>query len=319
MTIPQSSTAKIVTTDSSWPGSSRPSTPAMPSTFKDVDGRDEHGHDDAEKSRPTKLGTKPARRLPVQRDWPAVAIVAVQIGILVAIVALWEIGADTGFVDKFFWSHPRAIFHTLTIFFATGDAFTDIAFTFRSTILGFSIGTVAGSALGLSFWWSRNYAAIVQPYIICFESLPKLALAPLIVLVFGIGIASKVAIATALTLVVSTLTTSAGVKAVDPDSEKLFYSLGATRFQVFRKLVIPSCLPWIISVLRVNIGLALTGAIVGEFIASQHGLGRAIIYAGQTYDIALVWVAVSVLSALAIVMYVTVSWIERVLRKGVKG
>jgi NitT/TauT family transport system permease protein len=262
---------------------------------------------------------KPVRRLPVQRLWPTWMIVATQVGILVAIIAIWEIGADAGFIDAFFWSKPRAIFNTLAIFFTTGDAFTDIAFTFRSTILGFLIGTVAGSALGLSFWWSKNYAAIVQPYIICFESLPKLALAPLIVLVFGIGIASKVAIAMALTLVVSTLTTYAGVKAVDPDSEKLFYSLGASRLQVFRKLVIPSCLPWIISVLRVNIGLALTGAIVGEFIASQHGLGRAILYAGQTYDIALVWVAVSVLSALAIVMYVTVSWIERVLHKGVKG
>jgi NitT/TauT family transport system permease protein len=260
-----------------------------------------------------------ARRLPVQRDWPPIAILAVQIGVLVAIVAAWEIGADTGYVDAFFWSQPSAIWHTLTIFFTTGDAFTDIAFTFRSTIFGFLIGTTAGSALGLSFWWSRNYAAIVQPFIICFESLPKLALAPLIVLVFGIGIASKIAIATALTLVVSTLTAYAGVKAIDPDGEKLFYSLGATRFQVFCKLVIPSCLPWIVSVLRVNIGLALTGAIVGEFIASQHGLGRAILYAGQTYDIALVWVAVSVLSALAIVMYVTVSWIERMLRKGVKG
>jgi NitT/TauT family transport system permease protein len=214
---------------------------------------------------------------------------------------------------------PSAIYDTLTIFLTTGDAITDIAFTFRSTILGFLLGTFAGSAFGLSFWWSRNYAAIVQPYIICFESLPKLALAPLIVLVFGIGIASKIAIATALTLVVSTLTTYAGVKAVDPDGEKLFYSLGASRFQVFRKLVIPSCLPWIISVLRVNIGLALTGAIVGEFIASQHGLGRAILYAGQTYDIALVWVAVLVLSTLAIVMYVAVSWIERALRKGVKA
>ena len=231
----------------------------------------------------------------------------------------WEIGADAGFVDAFFWSQPSAIFKTLQIFFTTGDAWTDIGFTFRSTIIGFLIGTIAGSALGLSFWWSRNYAAIVQPYIICFESLPKLALAPLIVLVFGIGLASKVAIATALTLVVSTLTTYAGVKAVDPDGEKLFYSLGATRLQVFRKLVIPSCLPWIISVLRVNIGLALTGAIVGEFIASQHGLGRAILYAGQTYDIALVWVAVVVLSTLAVIMYVTVSWIERVLRKGVKS
>ena len=261
---------------------------------------------------------KPARRLPVQKDWPTWIIVTVQIGILVGIIAWWEIGAHTGFIDKFFWSHPSAIYRTLTIFFTTGDAFTDIAFTFRSTILGFLIGTFAGSALGLSFWWSKNYAAIVQPYIICFESLPKLALAPLIVLVFGIGIASKIAIATALTLVVSTLTTFAGVKAVDPDGEKLFYSLGATRLQVFRKLVIPSCLPWIISVLRVNIGLALTGAVVGEFIASQHGLGRAILYAGNTYDIALVWVAVLVLSTLAMIMYAAVSWLERALRKGIR-
>jgi NitT/TauT family transport system permease protein len=262
---------------------------------------------------------RPARRLPVQKDWPAWIIVGVQLGILVGAIASWEAAASGGLVDAFFWSQPSAILKTLQIFFTTGDAWTDIGFTFRSTIIGFLIGTVAGSALGLSFWWSRNYAAIVQPYIICFESLPKLALAPLIVLVFGIGLASKVAIATALTLVVSTLTAYAGVKAVDPDGEKLFYSLGATRLQVFRKLVIPSCLPWIISVLRVNIGLALTGAVVGEFIASQHGLGRAILYAGQTYDIALVWVAVLVLSTLAVVMYVTVSWIERALRKGVKS
>lgn len=262
---------------------------------------------------------RPARQLPVQRDWPAFAIIAVQIGILVGIVAAWEISADAGAIDAFFWSQPSAIFRTLRIFFMSGDAWTDIAFTFRSTILGFVIGTTAGSLLGLSFWWSRNYAAIVQPYIIGFESLPKLALAPLVVLVFGIGLASKIAIATALTVVVSTLTTYAGVKAIDPDGERLFYSLGATRLQVFRKLVIPACSPWIISVLRVNIGLALTGAVVGEFIASQHGLGRAILYAGQTYDIALVWVAVLVLSALSVLMYVAVSWLERLLRKGVRS
>src|SRR5437764_13379800 len=117
----------------------------------------------------------------------------------------------------------------MALFFGSGDAWTDISFTFQSTIFGFLLGTTAGSLLGLSFWWSRNYAAIVQPYIICFESLPKLALAPLVILVFGLGLASKVAIATALTLVVSTLTTYAGVKAVDQDGEKLFYSLGASR------------------------------------------------------------------------------------------
>jgi NitT/TauT family transport system permease protein len=268
-----------------------------------------------EAAKPT---ARTVRRLPVQKDWPTWALIATQIGILAGIIALWEIGARAGWIDAFFWSQPSAIFNTLVIFFTTGDAWTDIGFTFRSTIFGFLIGTTAGSLFGLSFWWSRNYAAVVQPYIICLESIPKLALAPLIVLVFGIGLPSKVAVATALTLVVSTLTTYAGVKALDADGEKLFYSLGATRMQVFRKLVVPSCMPWIISVLRVNIGLALTGAIVGEFIASQHGLGRAILYAGQTYDIALVWVAVLVLSTLAVVMYATVSWLEAWLRKGVR-
>src|SRR5260370_39259609 len=139
---------------------------------------------------------------------------------------------------------------------ATGGACTDISFACRRTLFGFLTGPTAGALLGLSFWWSRNCAAVVQPYVICLESIPKLALAPLIILVFGIGLLSKVAVATALTLVVSTLTAYAGVKALDPDGEKLFYSLGASRLQVFRKLVVPFCLPWIISVLRVNIGLA---------------------------------------------------------------
>src|SRR5437868_821915 len=270
------------------------------------------------KAAPAPAPARSVRRLPVQKDWPTWALIAAQVGILVGAISLWEIGARAGWIDAFFWSQPSAIAQTMAIFFTTGDAWTDISFTFRSTLLGFLIGTTAGSLLGLSFWWSRNYAAIVQPYVICLESIPKLALAPLIILVFGIGLLSKVAVATALTLVVSTLTAYAGVKALDPDGEKLFYSLGASRLQVFRKLVVPFCLPWIISVLRVNIGLALTGAIVGEFIASQHGLGRAILYAGQTYDIALVWVAVFVLSTLAVVMYVTVSWVESILRKGAK-
>jgi len=257
-----------------------------------------------------------ARKLPKRSIWPTWALLSVQTAILVGFVALWEIAATRGWLDAFFWSQPSAIAHTMGIFFTQGNAFVDIAYTFRSTIMGFVIGTTLGAVLGMSFWWSRNYAMIMQPYIICLESIPKLALAPLIILVFGMGLASKVAIATALTLVVSTLTAYSGVQAVDRDQEKLFYSLGASRWQVFTKLVAPSCIPWVISILRVNIGLALTGSIVGEFVASQHGLGRTILYAGQTYEIALVWVAVLVLSTLSIVMYVAVSWLERILRKG---
>jgi NitT/TauT family transport system permease protein len=263
------------------------------------------------------LMPRKVRRLPVQKAWPIPIILAAQLGLLIGGIALWEAAAAHGWIDAFFWSRPSAIWATLLTFFESGNAWVDISYTFRSTLLGFFIGTVGGATLGLSFWWSRNYAAIMQPYIICFESLPKLALAPLVILVFGMDLASKVAIATALTLVVSTLTAYAGVRAIDPDGERLFYSLGASRWQVFRKLVVPACVPWIISILRVNIGLALTGSIVGEFIASQHGLGRTIMYAGQTYEIALVWVAVLVLATLSIVMYVGVSWLERVLRKGV--
>jgi NitT/TauT family transport system permease protein len=260
---------------------------------------------------------KTIRRLPIERAWSSPVIVAVQLAIFAGFVALWEVAVDFKMVDAFFWSKPSAIWATLIIFLTEGDAVTDIVYTFRSTLLGFVIGTSSGALLGMSFWWSRNYARIVQPYIICLESIPKLALAPLIVLVFGMGLASKVAIATALTIVVSTLTAYAGVRAVDKDQERLFYSIGASRWQVFTKLVIPSCIPWIISILRVNIGLALTGSIVGEFVSSDHGLGRTILYAGSTYEISLVWVAVFVLSALSMVMYATIGWLEKLLRGGV--
>ena len=190
-----------------------------------------------------------------------------------------------------------------------GDALTDIADTFQSTIYGFFLGTAAGSLLGLSFWWSRNYAAMVQPFVICSNrsrSSPWRRSSSLF---------------SAWAWVEGRDCGRAHRRGLDPhhlcrraaverDSEQLFYSLGASRLQVFCKLVVPAVLPWTISVLRVNIGLALTGAIVGEFISSQHGLGREILYAGQTYDIALVWVAVLVLSTFSIVMYVAVSWLE---------
>jgi NitT/TauT family transport system permease protein len=266
---------------------------------------------------PTKTKQKKvARPLPSTKIWPWYITASIQVFLCIGAVALWQIGANLGWINAFFWSKPSVIWETLKLFFASGNAWIDIGFTFKETIMGFVLGTLTGSALGLSFWWSKNYASIMQPYIICFESLPKLALAPLIILVFGMDMASKVAISTALTLVVSTLTAYAGVKSVDPDSERLFYSLGAKRWQVFTKLVVPSCFPWIISILRVNIGLALTGAVVGEFIAARHGLGRVILYSGQTYEIALVWVAVLVLSTLSVAMYVAVSWLERFLQRG---
>jgi len=264
---------------------------------------------------------KPARRrrtLPRERRWSIAALGACQAAILVAVFGFWEIGARVGWIDKFFWASPSQIWHTFLIFVDSGSAFIDTWYTLRSTLLGFAIGTSLGGLLGLSFWWSNNYAIILQPYLVALEAMPKLALAPLLILVFGIGLPSKIVIGMLLTMIIATLTTAAGVRSIDRDGERLMYSLGASRRQVFVKLVVPSVLPWLISVLRVNIGLALTGSIVGEFIASQHGLGRTIMYAGQTYDIALIWVGVFTLSILSAFMYVAVSHLERVLLKGVR-
>jgi NitT/TauT family transport system permease protein len=265
------------------------------------------------KSAPTR---RRGRRLNVQRAWPAWGTLLTQVSIVILVIGGWELGERGGWVDPFYWSYPSQIWAKFKLFVVTGQALTDTSFTFQSTILGFVLGTFSGTVIGLSFWWSRNLARVAQPFLICFEATPKLALAPMIVIVFGIGLASKIAIGVALIVIVTTLTTATAVKAIDPDSEKLLYSLGATRFQVFLKLVVPSVLPWIVSSLRINIGLALTGAVIGEFVSSQHGLGRQILYAGQTYDVALIWVGVSVLAALSIVMYVAVGQLERLILKG---
>ena len=114
-----------------------------------------------------------------------------------------------------------------------------------------------------------------------------------------------------MTVITSALSAFSGVKSVDPAMETLMYSLGAGKYQVFVKVAVPWAMPWIISSLRVNIALALAGAIVGEFIASSHGVGRMIIYAGTTFDIDLVWVGVAVLSLLSIAMYGGVVLLEK--------
>jgi NitT/TauT family transport system permease protein len=256
------------------------------------------------------------RKLKVRRLWPGWVLTAMQIGILTSVLALWETAARQEWIDAFFWSMPSRIFDRFKSFVTSGSAFADTWFTFRSTVLAFVLGTLLGAVIGLSFWWSRIYARIAQPFLICLEATPKLALAPLIVLIFGIGMASKVALGIALTVVVTTLTTFAAVRVVDPDSQKLMYSLGASRWQVFNKLVVPSALPWIISSLRINIGLALTGAVIGEFISSEQGLGRQIMYASQVHDIPLIWVAVAILALLSIAMYLIVGQVERILLKG---
>ena len=251
-----------------------------------------------------------------EKSWPRAAIWLLQLAIFVVIVGGWELGSRLGYVDPFFWSSPFRIGAAFITVVAEGTVFYDTWYTFSATVAGFVLGSLLGAIVGLSLWWSINAAAVVRPYIVVFNAVPKIALGPLIILIFGIGISSKIALAVAFTSVITALAAYAGVQAVDKDLEKLTLSLGGNRRDVFLKVVVPSTMPWIASSLHINIGMALAGAIAGEFISSQYGLGKIIMYAGSTYDMALIWVGIIILALLATGLYAAVSWLERRLMKG---
>ncbi len=251
-----------------------------------------------------------------QRVWRPATVWAVQAVIFVAFVGGWEMSVRLGLINAFFWSSPVRIAVAAVALFEQGTVFQDTWFTFEATVAGFVLGSLLGAALGLSLWWSVNAAAVAQPYIVVFNAIPKIALGPLIILVFGIGLSSKIALAVAFTAVITALAAYAGVKAVDEDLVKLTLSLGGTRRDVFFKIVVPSALPWITSSLHINIGLALAGAIAGEFISSQYGLGKIIMYAGATYDMALIWIGIIILALLATALYGAVFWLERTFTRG---
>jgi NitT/TauT family transport system permease protein len=233
-----------------------------------------------------------------------------------AIVVFWEVLTRLKVVDPYYFSSPLLIAQTTVKAWTAGTLPADIAYTSAATVIGFVAGVAGGALLGLSTWWSRVYGNVLEPYLVMFNAVPKLALAPVLIILFGIGFSSKIALATAMCLVPTAIAAYSGVRSVDSDMETLLFSLGAKRRHVFTKVVVPWTMPWIVSSLRINIGLALAGTIVGEFVASQNGLGRMVLYAGQVMDINLVWVGVVMLSLLAMAMYVVVSSLEKLLLKG---
>ena len=236
-------------------------------------------------------------------------------GLLAMLLALWEAGSRLGWLAPYFFSSPGEIVRTAATQARVGTLWRDVAYTGLSTLLGFALGTLAGSLLGLGLWFSRRVTMVAEPYLVVLNALPKLALAPVLVILFGIGFPSKVVLAFLMTVVVAAMSALGGVRAVDPALECLLVSLGARRGQVFRCLVVPTAMPWMISGLRINIALSMAGAIVGEFIASDKGLGRMIVYAGTTFDLKLVWVGVTVLSLLSLVMYAAVTLLEKLLSR----
>ncbi|HID91071.1 TPA: ABC transporter permease [Candidatus Bathyarchaeota archaeon] len=207
-----------------------------------------------------------------------------RISLLALALLLWEFLAGgiypyEAVVDPFYISSPTRIGHELYELFASGEIMDDIALTLGEAFSGLILGVISGVVIGLIFAYSETISSLLEPLMAALNSLPRVALAPLVILWFGIGVFSKVFLSWSLVFFIIFYNTFSGVRSIDPDIINAIRIMGASRYQLMRIVVLPSVFSWIFAALRVSISYALIGAIVGEFVGAVAGIGYQIIYA----------------------------------------
>jgi len=255
----------------------------------------------------------PSKRRSLLRRWRGrLAVLACQLALLVALLALWQFATSSQAL-AFLFGSPSEIWGMLVKMQQDGTLLQDASVTGMETLLGFLIGNVIGTVLGLSLWYSRFVSKVMQPFIVALGSIPIVALAPIVIIWFGTGLASKLAMSTLSVVVVALVIAYKGATGVDDDQINLMRTLGAARRQIFCKLVVPASLRDIFAGLKLTVGFALIGAILGEFMSSSDGLGHAIFKAGSLYIIPKVFAGVVVTIALALFLSFLVGRLERLL------
>ena len=194
-----------------------------------------------------------------------------QIAILVGFIAIWEILGDLEVIDTFIMSQPSRILNTF-MNLTSNDLLHHIAVTSYETIVGFLIGTILGTIIAIILWWSDYLSAIFEPYLVVLNSLPKVALGPIIIIWVGAGTPAIIVMAVAISLIVTILENLNGFSKTDKELIKMAKTFKASKFQILTKIVIPANISTFINSLKVNIGLSLVGVISGEFLVSKGGL-----------------------------------------------
>ena len=234
-----------------------------------------------------------------------------QWGLLVFLVALWELLAWLGVIDSFIHSQPSRIWRTWASLLESGELWLHLWVTVYETLAGFLLGAVLGVGLAILLWWSSFVAKVSEPYLVVLNSLPKIALGPVIIILVGAGTEAIVFMALAISLIVTVLEMLGGFRRTDPDAIRMAKTFGATKGQIFCKIVLPSNVGTLFGSLKINIGLSLVGVIAGEFLVSKAGLGYLIVYGGQVFKLDLVMASVIILSAVAALMYQGVVFLQR--------
>ncbi len=231
--------------------------------------------------------------------------------ILIAFFVSWEVTARIGLLDAFIFSSPSRILRCIINMTADGSLFYHTGVTIAETIVSFLLVTVIGILVAILLWLNQSLSEILEPYLVVLNSLPKTALAPVLIVWLGNNIKTIIVAAVSVAVFGTILTIYTGFQSVDPEKIKLIYTFRGTKKDVLCKVILPCTIPLIISTMKVNIGLSLVGVIIGEFLAANAGLGYLIIYGSQVFKLDWVLMSIIILCALAGLLYLITGKLEK--------
>ena len=227
---------------------------------------------------------------------------------------LWQWASDSGALDPTFFGSPTGIWHYLVDgFIVTGKLWLELGYTVAGTLLSFFIGSAAAILAGLVFTTAPSVERALAPYISFLNAIPRIALAPLFLLWFGLGLGSKLAVGVSLTFFIVLSSTVAGIRGVSADHLTLSRTLGASGWQLFLKVTLPSAVPVLFSGLRLGLIFAMLGVVGAEIIAAEHGIGQQLAYLQSTFNMNGVMGILVLMAGIGIVITGGMSWLERLL------
>ena len=230
-------------------------------------------------------------------------ILVAQISIILIFLILWQYLANKNFINTFITSSPKKIIETIYNLYISNNLFKHIWITIYETMISFSLGTLIGLVIASILWWNKNLAEILDPYLTILNSLPKVALGPIIIIWVGAKTSSIIIMALLISSIIAIINIYEGFNNIDKIKINMFKSFKASKWQIYKMLILPSSVTNIMNVIKVNISMSLIGVIMGEFLVSKEGIGYLITYGSQVFNLNLVMTGILLLSLLATVMY----------------
>ena len=231
--------------------------------------------------------------------------------LLLGFMILWETAVTRGWIDGFIFSSPRRIWNTFLSMVQDGTIAQHVGATLTETIISFLLVVITGLFCAILLWCSEKLSEILEPYLVVLNSLPKSALAPLLIVWLGANQRTIIVAGMSVAVFGTILNLYTGFKEVSKEKSKLVYTLGGNRFHVLTKVVLPSTVPATISIMKVNIGLCLVGVVIGEFIGARRGLGYLIIYGSQVFKLDWVLMSIVLLCIIAMGLYGMIGAVEK--------